>query len=629
VRWRVGTSFALRMDVAIPTVQQLHPWRDPRTARLIAAGSASALLVATAAALSAGGSGAGAYDVVLRATMVAAPLGTGLYAWSTRRYARFGQLLIASGALAFVTTLAETSDPVLYTTGRTAGWLLEIALVVLLLAFPSGRLKQGTDRRLAIAMAVVIATFFLPVLLLADRLKVPSPYTSCARDCPSNPLALMAEPVGAVLFGVGGLLGFLVIVAVVVRLQQDVAAALPAQRRMLIPVLAVGIARATLLGFGIVGRELGPDSQLTRVSVELIALATPLMALAFLVGLARTRRFSEDALWRLAACARRTPELPTLRRAFAESLNDPTFEITVVTDDVDGPWTDYRGAATGSPHPQDGRTVRLVRDRDGHVIAALSCDAALANRPELLEGATAIAAVSLNNLRLIRRAETATEEVSRSRARIAATADRERRRIERDLHDGAQQRLVAVRIELGLVEDLVHSDPERCTTRIHQLKFAVDDALEELRSLAHGVCPPLLADRGLGGEALQGAAARCTVPVRFEASGLSRYRPEIESAVYFCILEALQNVAKHAAGARNVRVHLEGGTDGRLLFSVRDNGTGLWAGEAATGVGIDNMRDRISAVGGELTVRSHRGTGTDVSGWVPIPTPALSDAQRD
>jgi len=209
-------------------------------------------------------------------------------------------------------------------------------------------------------------------------------------------------------------------------------------------------------------------------------------------------------------------------------------------------------------------------------------------------------------------------EVTRSRARLVDAFELERRRIERDLHDGAQQRLVALRIELELAEELVRKDPARGADRLHELERTVDEALEEVRSLAHGVYPPVLADQGLA-EALRAAAQKSPVHVHIAAEAVRRYTPEIESAVYFCILEALQNVLKHAEGARNVSVSLDGRGRAELRFVVRDDGAGV-AGDIVAGTGITNMNDRIAAAGGVMDVTTTVHVGTTVSGYVPTPT---------
>jgi signal transduction histidine kinase len=222
-------------------------------------------------------------------------------------------------------------------------------------------------------------------------------------------------------------------------------------------------------------------------------------------------------------------------------------------------------------------------------------------------------ALLLYNQLLTAEAQAAMHEVQRSRANIAATAERERKRIERDLHDGAQQRLVALRIELELAEEVIRDDPAAGVTRIHELGFMVDEALDELRSLAHGVYPTLLAQRGIA-DAVRAAAAQSAIPVTIDVRDLARYAPEVESTVYFCICEALQNANKHARGAHRIVVRLDGHDSARLRFSIHDDGPGLEA--AQHGAGLTNMHDRQAAVGGQLDVTSSR-RGTTVRGDVP------------
>jgi len=249
------------------------------------------------------------------------------------------------------------------------------------------------------------------------------------------------------------------------------------------------------------------------------------------------------------------------------------------------------------------------------VVAGIVHDEALAYEPELIRAGTAVAGTALGSRRLVTEARAAMREVRRSRARIMTSAERERRRIERDLHDGAQQRLVALRIELELAEDLIRLDPEQGVRRLRELEQQVDEAIDELRTLAHGVYPPVLADRGLV-EALRAAASRSTVPVTVSARAVGRYAPEVEGAVYFCVLEALQNALKHAEAAHRIEVVLDG-SGSELRFTVRDDGAGMTTPVSGAGRGLANMRDRIAAAGGELDIRSTRQVGTAVRGRVP------------
>ncbi len=207
------------------------------------------------------------------------------------------------------------------------------------------------------------------------------------------------------------------------------------------------------------------------------------------------------------------------------------------------------------------------------------------------------------------------EELRQSRARIVASGDAERRKVERNLHDGAQQHLVAMAVNLRLARDILADDPPAATEMLDQLAIDIKDTITELRELAHGIYPPLLADRGLG-EALQAAANRSPLQVAVRADGIGRYGPEVEAAVYFCCLEALQNAAKHAAGARvDLRIWEE---EGGLLFSVSDDGPGFDTDQVRGGHGFVNMADRLGSIGGTVRWESQPGQGSQVQGSVPL-----------
>ena len=213
------------------------------------------------------------------------------------------------------------------------------------------------------------------------------------------------------------------------------------------------------------------------------------------------------------------------------------------------------------------------------------------------------------------------DELQASRARIVAASDAARRQIERNLHDGAQQHLVALAVNVRLARKLAESDPEGSLELLDQLGLDLQDAVQELRSLAHGIYPPLLIDRGLE-EALRAAAGRAALPTEVVADHLGRYSPETEAAAYFCCMEALQNAGKHAGeGAEaTVRVWEEGD---RLCFEVADTGAGFdMASAAGKGAGFVNMSDRVGAVGGNFSVDSAPGRGTTIAGRVPITVPA-------
>jgi signal transduction histidine kinase len=202
-----------------------------------------------------------------------------------------------------------------------------------------------------------------------------------------------------------------------------------------------------------------------------------------------------------------------------------------------------------------------------------------------------------------------------SRQRLVAAQDGERRKLERDLHDGAQQYLVAIKVKLGLVEMLLTKDPAKAMTTLEQLKGDADEALETLRDLARGIYPPLLAEKGLP-TALQAQARKATLPIIVAAEGIGRYPQDTEAALYFCILEALQNIQKYAQASRAV-VRLK--QDGDLLtVEVNDDGRGFVVSTTARGNGLTNMEDRLDALGGNLQVESTVGRGTTLRASVPV-----------
>ena len=206
------------------------------------------------------------------------------------------------------------------------------------------------------------------------------------------------------------------------------------------------------------------------------------------------------------------------------------------------------------------------------------------------------------------------EDLRASRQRIVAAADQARRGLERNLHDGAQQQLVALRITLGLARQLVQSSPDEAAGLLAQTEHQAGEALAELRELARGIYPPLLADLGLRA-ALQAQAGKAALPVAVEAPALPRYSQQIEAALYFCVLEALQNIAKyaHASAARVTLGH----HDQHLTFTVTDDGTGFDQATTAMGTGLQGMTDRLAALGGTLDITSIPGRGTKVTGRVP------------
>jgi len=609
------------MELAAPGARG-GPERLDGQAVVTAAYVVGALAIAGGATAIAAAAGDPPLAVLARGLIAGVPAAVGVRALLRQDNRRFGLLLVATGALLALTTLGDSGNELAYSTGRALGWPAEILLIYLILSFPTGRLPSSTDRALVGAGIVVVLTLFLPRLFLAGEFETPSPYTSCTSDCPSNAFFLLDHQAGFVngfMRPAGALLMVALSAAVVVRMRERVRERTELARRMFIPVLAVGMARMGLLALGFAARAADPSAWPVEVLAWSLAFSALAIALAFQLSSLRWQLAAGTGLHRLAEWVREVPDVSTLRRAMADAFGDRNLRILIPADGPGTGWVDAETAAVASAAPGAGLAVSELRDYRESVVAAVIHDEALLVSPRFLEAGLGIAGVVLTNQRLAGEAEEATREVERSRTRIAATAERERRRIERDLHDGAQQRLVALRIELELAEEIVRRDPDLGIGRLQELERDVDEALEELRALAHGVYPPLLADRGLD-EAIRRVTARCPLPVHVNLHDVERYTPEVESAVYFCIVEALQNVLKHAAEARHVIVRLDGGFPTQLRFSVRDDGAGARDDRIEEGAGITNMRDRLAPLGGEVTVTSLRAVGTAVRGRVPTLT---------
>jgi signal transduction histidine kinase len=267
----------------------------------------------------------------------------------------------------------------------------------------------------------------------------------------------------------------------------------------------------------------------------------------------------------------------------------------------------------------DASKVAAVRHRD-ELLGALTVmkppnDPLTVAEDKLVDDLAAQAGLVLRNVRLTEELRANLEELRASRQRLVTAQDGERRRIERNIHDGAQQQLVALAVRARLAESLAGKDPDRERELLRQVQQGLQDALDDLRDLARGIYPPLLADQGLAA-ALEAQARRSSVPTTVESEGLGRYPQEAEAAVYFCVLEALQNVAKYAEASRaTVRLRASAG---ELSFEVQDDGRGFDPEAAGYGTGVQGMVDRLAALGGDLRVISSPGSGTDVVGTLPV-----------
>jgi signal transduction histidine kinase len=272
--------------------------------------------------------------------------------------------------------------------------------------------------------------------------------------------------------------------------------------------------------------------------------------------------------------------------------------IRLIGDDL----PDFDGADHAFPVRHQGELLGVL------TLAMPVTDPMNPARAKLARDVAAQAGLVLRNVRLI-------EELRASRQRLVTAQNEERQRIERNIHDGAQQQLVALSVQLRLAESMVGKEPEKERQLLHRLQAATAEALEDLRDLARGIYPPLLAEEGLV-VAIESQARKSTTPVEVESKNLGRYPQHVEAAVYFCALEALNNVAKYADASRaHVRLTAR---DGALTFEVADDGVGFDPAETGYGTGLQGMADRLAAIGGDFEVRTRAGSGTTVTGTVPV-----------
>jgi len=478
-----------------------------------------------------------------------------------------------------------------------------VVFVHLVLAFPSGRLTDRYDRLLVGGAYVFI---------LASRLAwvlVWSPPFDKVGFSPRNPFVVWSNGDLAWLFGPAAIVVMtpFLFVAVVVGLARHWGRASPAMRRALLPItVAAPIQLAITVAWHFAGA--GPlEWGFLRTALQhpLIGLAGVVFPVGFLMGLVLTR-LARGSIADLAVELGGGVPLGGLRNTLARALRDPTFALAFPAPDGHG-FVDPDGQPIELPDA--GRTRGVSRlERDGETLAVLLYDAQIeAEDPGRVEAVGSMARLALENERLAAQVRAQLEEVRASRARIVEAADAERRRIERDLHDGAQQRLVALAMRL----DQARAGTAGAAALIDATTAELLTAIQEVRDLARGLHPTILTDAGLAA-AVEALAERTPFPVRMNVTP-ARFATEIEVAAYFVVAEGLTNVARYA-GATEARVEVAA-EDGRLRVTVSDNGRG--GADPTAGSGLRGLADRVAAIGGRLDITSASGGGTTLTADLP------------
>lgn len=522
----------------------------------------------------------------------------GLFVWSRTPDNRMGMLLTAVGLSWFIPLFHDADDAVLH----TARLLLDdiaIPLAFMLVAFPTGRIARRPDRVVVAATWVWATGGNVAVLMLS------APGTAPRR----NLLSLTDSDAAHRLAELGhGLAAAALATALIVSAVARWRSSTPLERRELAPVIVTGNAAAAGFGMLVLTQTFSvPDAVGHAAEIGSLLLVGAL-AFAFLGGLVRARVIAGSAVGTLVQRLAVPVPAGRLRDVLAEALHDPSLEVAFPVAGGDQ-LVDARGTAVRLPE-DDARSVTPV-DRDGHVVAVMIHDPALGRHGELVRSAGAAAALALENARLEAELRARVAEVSASRARIVAAGDEARRRLERNLHDGAQQRLVSTALRLRTAREHVPAG-SAAAPLIDGAMNELDAALAELRELARGIHPAVL-DRGLG-PALRALLARCPLPSTLDLSAPGSLGRDLDASVYFVVSEALANAAKHS-GAREVAVSVRR-DDGHVEVVVVDDGVG--GADPSGGTGLAGLTDRVAALGGQMRVDSRGGEGTTLRARIPV-----------
>lgn len=522
----------------------------------------------------------------------------GVVAWWRRPESRFGLLMVLAGGAWFVSSLSSANLAVPFTLGIAFDLVPAVVFLHVFLAFPSGRLEHRSDRAVLVVGYVTALAVQLAGMTLGGF----------GRD---NLLAVASEPgmghvvqqAQLVVLSVLCLVG----VGILVGRRRDAGRPLRRSLDLLVDTFAVALVMLAFLylsaASGMVSGDV-PFETIRRVTFFVVGLGP----FVFLAGLLHAR-LARSAVGDLIVELRPNPTPKGLRDALAQALRDPSLSLVYWLPEF-GTYAGLDGRPVVLPSEETGIATTLI-DRDGIPVAALLHDGSLAEEPELLAAVTAAAAIALENARLDVELRARLQELRGSRARMVEVADKERQRLERNLHDGAQQRLVALSLELSLLGSDLSSD-KGAQERLDRAQRQIAVSLSELREIARGIHPAVLTAHGLG-VALEQLAALAPVRVRLGVETEGRLPEALEVAAYYLVCETLTNVGKYAqASSATVEVSR---SNGRVLIEVTDDGIG--GADTERGGGLRGIADRVEALDGRLRIWSPIGGGTRIRAEIP------------
>ena len=530
----------------------------------------------------------------------AALFGCGLASWHTRPENRLGPAMVLIGFAWFAEELNNATMPWLNTLGIGVQSYWIAGMLYLLLSFPSGRLTRLERRLMWVALAVI--SLQLVALLIGSRAGLWC--SGCERNVVQvfhdNGLAL-----GLLRFE--RLVGLILVGFTILLLIRRWLRAGAARRRAIAPVVVAGCLTLAALGWTVVFDLLGdPLGALPSTVFRWLFASVPIAVLYVFLQ----RRLSRGKVAGLVVELGEPSTSMELGKALARALGDPSLELAFWFP-AERRYVDGDGGFVNLPESGAQRSATFV-ERDGQPIAVLIHDPVLEHNAELVRSVCAAASLALENERLQAELRARLVELQGSRSRLVEATDSERRRIERDLHDGTQQRLVQIAMSLGLLERKLPSDIAGAQPLVRETRQALAVALEELRELTHGINPPLLVERGLPA-ALDELCRKAALPARLDSSIDRRLPDQVETAAYFLASEALANAAKHSHGSQ-VRVTAVD-EDLRLVVEIADDGIG--GATTAGGSGLRGLVDRVEALGGSFTIASPPGRGTTLRAEIP------------
>jgi signal transduction histidine kinase len=532
-------------------------------------------------------------------------IGAGLFAWDRRPNNSVGSLMVATGFAWFLSLLTASNVPVLFTIGGYLSALYFVTAIHMLLAAPYGRGLSRGDRRIVTVGYLLVTVGVLPLYLFFD------PSREGCDGCPDN--VILIEHNQTVVDIAGALINVVAIgllAAVVVSLVRRWRRATRPERRLYAPVYASGVALMIAVIGQLTVQTAGSEGSAVDMLYLISIVPLALVPYLFLASFVRARVAQGGAVGELMARLSAAPRSGQVRDALADALEDPSLELVYWLPEQ-GRYVDARGRAYELPENDPGRAVTKV-EREGECVAAIVHDGTLPHMRGHVEAVGAAAALALDNERLDAELRAKIDELRASRERMLRIGLEERRRLERDLHDGAQQRLVSMALNIRLARAKLNEDPLAAEQLLASAGSELESALEELRELARGIHPAVLTDRGLA-TALETLANRAPVPVELGDLPDERLPEAVELAAYFVVAEALTNVAKYSeASHATVQVERD---NGRVLVEVADDGVG--GADPDRGTGLRGLADRLAVLEGRLEVDSEQGHGTTVRARIP------------